>query len=83
MGTGEIFLSRIPIAFALRSRIDKWDLIKLQGLFNQGMWDSTFQFHSILSFRVQSLVKWYQGNAHALLHNNRIGLKVPPNELDP
>jgi hypothetical protein len=30
MGTGEIFLNRIPKAYALRSRIDKWDFIKLQ-----------------------------------------------------
>jgi hypothetical protein len=30
MGTGEIFLNRIPIAYAVRSRIDKWDPIKLQ-----------------------------------------------------
>jgi hypothetical protein len=30
MGTGENFLNRIPLAYALRSRIDKWDLIKLQ-----------------------------------------------------
>ena len=30
VGTGEIFLNRTPIVNALRSRIDKWDLIKLQ-----------------------------------------------------
>jgi hypothetical protein len=30
MGTGESFLNRTPIAHALRSRIDKWDLIRLQ-----------------------------------------------------
>jgi hypothetical protein len=30
MGTGEIFLNITPIAYALRSTIDKWDLIKLQ-----------------------------------------------------
>jgi hypothetical protein len=30
MGPGEIFLNRIPMAFAVRSKIDKWDLIKLQ-----------------------------------------------------
>jgi len=30
MGTGEIFLNKTPMAYALRSRIDKWDLIKLQ-----------------------------------------------------
>jgi hypothetical protein len=30
MGTGEIFLNRTPVVFALRSRIDKWVLIKLQ-----------------------------------------------------
>ena len=30
VGTGEKFLNRTPIAYALRSRIDKWDLIKLQ-----------------------------------------------------
>jgi hypothetical protein len=33
MGAGEIFLNRTPTAYALRSRIDKWDLIKLQSFF--------------------------------------------------
>jgi hypothetical protein len=30
MGTGDNFLSRAPMAYALRSRNDKWNLIKLQ-----------------------------------------------------
>ena len=30
MGTEEKFLKRTPITYALRSRIDKWDLIRLQ-----------------------------------------------------
>ena len=30
MGTGETFLNRTPMAYALRTRIDKWNLIKLQ-----------------------------------------------------
>jgi hypothetical protein len=30
MGTGEKFLKRTPMACAVRSKIDKWDLIKLQ-----------------------------------------------------
>jgi hypothetical protein len=30
VGTGEKFLNRIAMACAVRSRIDKWDLIKLQ-----------------------------------------------------
>jgi hypothetical protein len=30
MGTGEKFLNKTAIACAVRSRIDKWDLIKLQ-----------------------------------------------------
>ena len=30
MGTGENYLNRTAMAFAVRSRIDKWDLIKLQ-----------------------------------------------------
>jgi hypothetical protein len=30
MGKGEILLNRTPITYALRSCIDKWDLIKLQ-----------------------------------------------------
>jgi hypothetical protein len=30
MGTGEIFLNRTPMTYALRSKIDKWDLIKWQ-----------------------------------------------------
>jgi hypothetical protein len=29
-GTGEIFLNRTPMAHALRPRIDKWYLIKLE-----------------------------------------------------
>jgi hypothetical protein len=30
MGTGEKFLNRTPMSFVLRTRIDKWDLIKLK-----------------------------------------------------
>jgi hypothetical protein len=30
MDTGGNFLNRTPISYALRSRIDKWDLIQLQ-----------------------------------------------------
>jgi hypothetical protein len=30
MGTGEKFLNRKAMACAVRSRIDKWDLMKLQ-----------------------------------------------------
>jgi hypothetical protein len=30
MGTGKKFLNRTAMACAVRSRIDKWDLIKLQ-----------------------------------------------------
>jgi len=30
MGTGENFLNKTPMAYALRSTINKWDLIKLQ-----------------------------------------------------
>ena len=30
MGTGEKFLNRTAMACAVRSRIDKWNLIKLQ-----------------------------------------------------
>jgi hypothetical protein len=30
MGKVENFLNRTPVAYARRSRIDKWDLIKLQ-----------------------------------------------------
>jgi hypothetical protein len=33
MGTGEIFLNRTPMAYALRSAIDKWNLIRLQSFY--------------------------------------------------
>jgi hypothetical protein len=33
MGTEEIFLNRTPMAYVLRSRIDKWDLIKFQSFY--------------------------------------------------
>jgi hypothetical protein len=32
MGTSEKFLNRTPMTCSVRSRIDKWDLIKLQSL---------------------------------------------------
>jgi len=35
MGTGEKFLNRTAMACAVRSRIDKWDLIKLQSFCRQ------------------------------------------------
>ena len=35
MGTGEKFLNRTAMACAVRSRIDKWDLIKLQSFSKQ------------------------------------------------
>jgi hypothetical protein len=34
MSTGENFLNRTLIAYALRSRLDKWDMIKLQSFCN-------------------------------------------------
>ena len=47
MGTGEKFLNRTPMAYALRTRIDKWDLIKLQNfckakdIVNRTKWQPT------------------------------------------
>jgi hypothetical protein len=47
MGTGENFLNRILIAYALRSRTDKWNLIKLQSfckskdIVSRAKWQST------------------------------------------
>jgi len=35
IGTGEIFLNRTPMAYALRSKIDKWDLIKCKASVKQ------------------------------------------------
>ena len=32
MAKGEKFMNRTPMAYALKTRIDKWDLIKLQSL---------------------------------------------------
>ena len=47
MSTGENFLNRTSMAYALRSRIEKWDLIKLQifckakGTVNRTKWQPT------------------------------------------
>jgi hypothetical protein len=47
LGTGENFLKRIPMAYDLRSRINKWDLIKLQSFWrardtvNKSKWHPT------------------------------------------
>jgi hypothetical protein len=43
MGTGGKFLNRTPMAFTLRSRMDKWNLIKLQNFVRQRTdWDRIF-----------------------------------------
>ena len=34
IGTGDKFLNRTAMACAVRSRVDKWDLIKLQSFCN-------------------------------------------------
>jgi E3 ubiquitin-protein ligase UBR1 len=56
-------------------------------LFNQGMGDSTFEFHSILSFGVQSSIKYSNSIKEMVIlfatTIYRIGLKVPPDEMDP
>ena len=50
MSTGENFLNRTPVAYALRPRIDKWDLIKLQSFYkakdtvNRTKWQPKSQF---------------------------------------
>jgi phage-related protein len=47
MGRREIFLNRTPMVYALRSRIDKWNLIKLQSFYkakdtvNRTKWQPT------------------------------------------
>ena len=47
IGTGENFPNRTPMTYALRSRIDKWDLIKLQSFckakdtVNRTKWQAT------------------------------------------
>jgi hypothetical protein len=47
MSTGENFLNRTPMAYALRLRIDKWNLIKLQSFYkakdtvNRTRWQPT------------------------------------------
>jgi hypothetical protein len=46
-GRGEISLNRTPIAYALKSTIDKWDLLKLQSFYkakdngNRTKWQPT------------------------------------------
>jgi hypothetical protein len=48
MGTGENFLNRPPKAYTVRSRINKWDLIKLQSFcmakdtVNKTKWQPTY-----------------------------------------
>uniref|UniRef100_A0A8C7BK94 E3 ubiquitin-protein ligase n=1 Tax=Neovison vison TaxID=452646 RepID=A0A8C7BK94_NEOVI len=56
-------------------------------LFDQGMGDSTFEFHSILNFGVQSSIKYSNSIKEMVIlfatTIYRIGLKVPPDETDP
>lgn len=51
------------------------------------MGDSTFEFHSILSFGVQSSIKYSNSIKEMVIlfatTIYRIGLKMPPDETDP
>ena len=40
MGTGEIFLNRTPIAYSLRSRVDKWEPGMVAHAFNLSTWEA-------------------------------------------
>jgi hypothetical protein len=56
MGTGELFLSRTPMAYALRSRIVKWDLIKFQSFCKVNVkWD-LIKFQSFC--KVKDTINW-------------------------
>ena len=44
IGTGRNFLNRTPVVLALRSRIDKWDLMKLESFWKaKDIVDKTYQ----------------------------------------
>jgi hypothetical protein len=73
MGTGEKFLNRTAMACAVRSRIDKWDLIKLQSFckakntFNKTKrpptdWERIFTYpnsdRGLISNTYKELKKW-------------------------
>jgi hypothetical protein len=63
MGTEENFLTIIPMAYALRSRINKWDLIKLQNFckakdtVNRTKWQS-IDWEKIDNFSVSLQPSW-------------------------
>ncbi|KAB1277143.1 E3 ubiquitin-protein ligase UBR1 [Camelus dromedarius] len=65
----------------------KGENLTIPVLFDQGMGDSTFEFHSILSFGVQSSIKYSNSIKEMVLlfatTIYRIGLKLPPDETDP
>ena len=72
MGTGEIFLNRTPMAYALRSRIDKWNLIKLESFYkakdpvNRTKWQPRGWgkiFINLTSHRVLCIANVYIKNA--------------------
>jgi hypothetical protein len=58
IGSGEEFLKRMPMTYALRSRIDMWGLIKLQSFYkakntvNRTKWQTTDRKSSFLIFRM-------------------------------
>jgi hypothetical protein len=55
IGTGGNFLNRIPMAQALRSRIGKWDLMKLK---------SFCKAKDIVNSTNQQLTDWKKKNLH-------------------
>jgi hypothetical protein len=68
MGTGENFLNRTAMAFAVRSGINKWDLIKLQSfckakdIFNKTKrpptdWESIFTYPKLDRGRISNIYK--------------------------
>ena len=60
MGTGENFLNRTLIAYALRSRIDKWEFIKFQSFCIDTVNRTKWQNKQTSKKTKQKLVKYTQ-----------------------
>jgi hypothetical protein len=72
MGTGKKFLNRTPIAYALRSGIKKWDLIKLQSFCKAK--DNKIATNRLGKYLYQSYMK-YRANIQHIQRTQEVRLQ--------
>ncbi len=75
------FLNRTPMAYALRSRIDKWDLIKLQSFCKAKTLSIGQKGNQQIGKRSLPILNLIEANIQYIQRTQEVGLQKPNNPI--